>query len=308
MKKKCKVGTRSSKLALWQTNHVLSLLKLEFPDCHFEIIEMSTKGDRILNQSLSAIGDKGLFTQELEIAMINGDIDFAVHSLKDMPTKLPDGLDMTAYMKREDPRDALLIKNGNSIDDLPENAIVGTSSLRRKAQILKVRPDLRVVDLRGNIQTRIEKFLTAEYDAAILAVVGLERMNLEQYISLRLPVQQFVPAVGQGIIGIESRIDDEELLEMLNKINDTDSFLCAQAERSFMKALEGGCQIPIGALCQVIDKKLHLTGFIGSLDGETTIYDNINGNFDEAESLGYSLANRMRENGGNDILNNIIKN
>ncbi len=305
IKEKCRVGTRSSALALWQTYYVIDLLKKEFPTCEFEVVEMSTKGDRILNQSLSAIGDKGLFTQELEQAMLSGDIDFAVHSLKDMPTLLPDGLALTAMTQRQDPRDALLTKNGTSIDTLPKGAVVGTSSLRRKAQLLHRRPDLKVVDLRGNVQTRIKKYLGPDYDAAILATVGLERMELDQHIVARLDSDEFVPAVGQGIVVVESRNDDEAMLNMLSKINDEITWKCATAERAFMRKVEGGCQIPIGALAHVNEDEMVLRGFIGSLDGSEAIIRSQSGNLSDPDGLGAALAEEMLENGGKELLDAI---
>lgn len=302
IKDHCRVGTRSSALALWQTHYVIDLLKKDFPDCTFEVVEMSTKGDRILNQSLSAIGDKGLFTQELEHAMLNGDIDFAVHSLKDMPTSLPEGLGLTAMTRRQDPRDALLAKKGTSIESLPEGAVVGTSSLRRKSQLLHRRPDLKVIDLRGNVQTRIKKFLGPQYDAAVLATVGLERMALDDHIVARLSVEEFVPAVGQGIVVVESRQNDEAMLNMLAKINDTETWQCAAAERAFMRTVEGGCQIPIGALAEADGEELLLRGFIGSLDGSQSIVQTLRGKKADSEALGKSLAMDMLENGGRDLL------
>lgn len=305
IKKNCRVGTRSSALALWQTHYVIDLLKREFPECEFEVVEMSTKGDRILNQSLSTIGDKGLFTQELEQAMLSGNIDFAVHSLKDMPTSLPEGLALTAMTKRQDPRDALLTKTGTSIDTLPEGAVVGTSSLRRKAQILFRRPDLKVIDLRGNVQTRIKKYLSPDYDAAILATVGLERMELDQHIVARLDADEFVPAVGQGVVVVESRNDDVEVLNMLSRINDDITWMCATAERAFMRKVEGGCQIPIGALAHVDSDKLILRGFIGNLDGSEVIIRTKSGYCDEPESLGNALAEEMLANGGKELLDSI---
>lgn len=301
MKNHCRVATRSSKLALWQTHHVVGLLEERFPACTFEIVEMSTKGDRNLDQALSKIGDKGLFTRELEDAMLAGDIDFAVHSLKDMPTALPEGLALTAMIRREDPRDALLAKEGQSIADLPEGAVVGTSSLRRRAQLLSQRPDLQVKDLRGNVQTRIRKYEEG-FDAAVLATVGLERMELDHYIVSRLDPAIFVPAVGQGIVVVESRTDDEELLYMLSAIHDEDAFLAATAERAFMQSLEGGCQVPIGALAVRRGPELLMRGFVGLPDGSETVYVEAIGDAKAPEALGQALAKQALDRGARAVL------
>ncbi|MFM9413207.1 hydroxymethylbilane synthase [Peptococcus simiae] len=307
-KNKCRVGTRSSQLALWQTHHVIEALQAHFPETEFEVVEMSTKGDRILDQALSAIGDKGLFTRDLEEAMHSGAIDFAVHSLKDMPSVLPDGLGLTAMLKREDPRDALLAKNNvKRVEDLPAKAIVGTSSLRRKAQLLSKRPDLDVRDLRGNVQTRVRKFEEGPFDAAILAGAGLHRMAMEDYISDYLPLDHFIPAVGQGIVVVESRLDDELMLEMLAQINDKEAQTCSAAERAFMRRLEGGCQVPIGALASIEGEGLSLRGFLGRVDGSEAIIKEKQGAVAEAETLGQALAEDMLAGSGQAILNDIRK-
>ncbi len=300
-----RVGTRSSALALWQTHFVIQMLKETYPHAEFEVVEMSTKGDEILNQSLVAIGDKGLFTKSLEDAMLNGTIDFAVHSLKDMPTVLPKGLALTAMTARQDPRDALLSKCGDSIEALPKGAVVGTSSLRRKAQLLARRPDLQVVDLRGNVQTRIKKYLSPDFDAAILATVGLERMDLDSHISQRLDTDDFVPAVGQGIIVVESRKDDMELIAMLQAITSEKTWQCAMAERAFMRTLEGGCQVPVGAYATITDNVLTLTGLIASLDGTQTVKKEMDGEPENAEHIGIQLAQDMLKDGGQVILDAI---
>lgn len=306
MKNRYRIATRSSQLALWQTKHVIDLLQTHFPECLFEMVEMSTKGDRTLDQALSKIGDKGLFTRELEDAMLAGDIDFAVHSLKDMPTVLPDGLALTAMIRREDPRDALLSKKGDSIEELPKGAVVGTSSLRRRAQLLNQRPDLIVEDLRGNIQTRIKKY-EASFDAAILATVGLERMALDNHIKLRLDPTTFVPAVGQGIIVVESRLADPDVLTLLSTINDQNACICAQAERAFMRALEGGCQVPIGALAEIGSGRLVMRGFVGLPDGSEAIYVEAEGETNAPEALGQLLVKKALDQGAQKILDAVRK-
>lgn len=303
IKKHCRVGTRSSQLALWQTRHVIAELEKRFSETAFEVVEMSTKGDRILNQALSAIGDKGLFTRDLEDAMHSGAIDFAVHSLKDMPTLLPDGLGLTAMLSREDPRDALLAKNGiTDVMDLPQQAIIGTSSLRRKAQLLALRPDLDIRDLRGNVQTRVRKFTEGPFHAAILASAGLKRMEMNEHIAAYLPTEQFIPAVGQGIVVVESRLDDEDMLEMLAQVNDRSAATCAQAERAFMRRLEGGCQVPIGALAHIKDNHLTVRGFLGRVDGSEVIIKERQGRISDAEAVGTALAEDILSGAGQSIL------
>lgn len=296
------VGSRDSQLALWQTEHVIALLQKRFPDVNCRIVEMKTKGDKILDQSLSKIGDKGLFTQELEDAMMNGDIDFAVHSLKDMPTTLPEGLQLTAFITREDHRDAFLSHQGDSIEALPYEATVGTSSLRRKAQLLSLRPDLKVVDLRGNVNTRLRKFAEGPYDAVILAAAGLDRLSLSDHITTRLPEEDFMPAVGQGVIVVESSTSNKDINALLAAINDADTEAAVTAERAFMCALQGGCQVPIGAYARVIDTHLQLEGMVATLDGACVLRAEVQGEASEAEALGVMLAEQMRALGAEAIL------
>lgn len=302
-----KVVTRESQLALWQTNYVISLLKEAHPQCDFEIVRMETKGDKILDQALSSIGDKGLFTQELESAMLNHEVDFAVHSLKDMPTKLPEGLNLSAVIKRHDHRDALLSKSSSDIAGLPKDAVVGTSSLRRKSQLLHLRPDLRVRDLRGNVNTRLRKYQEEDFDAIILASAGLDRLNFGDVITRRLETDQFMSAVGQGAVVIESRTDDKEVEALLTPINDKDTELAIRAERAFMRVLEGGCQVPMGAYASIEGESIILEGFVGSLDGKVLLRDHIKYSYEEPEIAGEKLASKMISQGAKELLASVCK-
>lgn len=300
-----KVVTRESPLALWQTHHVIALLKEKHPQLHFEIVKMQTKGDRILDQALSAIGDKGLFTLELEEAMLAGDVDFAVHSLKDMPTALPKGLWLSAMPQRQDHRDALLCRHANSVEDLKPNAVVGTSSLRRKSQLLHHRPDLQVKDLRGNVNTRLRKYHEGQYDAVILAAAGLDRLDLGEEITTRLDTAHFMSAVGQGAVVVESREDDTVLTDILAAINHADTQAATGAERAFMLALEGGCQVPIGAYAVIQNDRLHLDGFVCSLDGRHMVRSQIVKPKNEFEAAGTELARELINLGADKILQEI---
>jgi len=299
---KLRVGTRRSKLALWQTNFVVHLLKLFDPSLEFEIVPITTKGDKILNSPLSVIGDKGLFTKEIEEALLRGDIDFAVHSLKDLPTTLPEGLTIAAYTLRDTPFDVLVSKSGKKLKELPGGAVIGTSSLRRKAQIKRLRPDLVVKDVRGNVDTRLRKLDEGLYDAIVLAQSSLERLNLDSRITEVL--DYFLPAVGQGIMAVETREDRKELIDLLREaVNDPGSEAEAKAERSFLKTLEGGCQVPMGALAVVeADGSLTIRGFISDLEGKQYIEDTESGHALESEAVGERLAKKLLEKGGREIL------
>ena len=299
---KLRVGTRKSKLALWQTNFVVHLLKLFDPTLEFEIVPITTKGDKILNSPLSVIGDKGLFTKEIEEALLRGEIDFAVHSLKDLPTELPKGLTIAAYTLRDFPFDVLVSKDGKKLKELPEGAVVGTSSLRRKVQLKRFRPDLVVKDIRGNVDTRLRKLDEGLYDAVILAQSSLERLNLENRISEVL--DYFIPAVGQGIMAVETREDNGELIELLREaVNDIASEAEATAERSFLKTLQGGCQVPVGALAVVeADGSLFIKGFISDLEGKNFLEATEKGHALEAAKVGEKLAKKLLKMGGEEIL------
>jgi len=302
MGRKLRVGTRRSKLALWQTNYVVHLLRLFDPSLEIEIVPITTKGDRILDKPLPKIGDKGLFTKELEEKLLSGEIDFAVHSLKDLPTELPKGLTISAYTMRDFPFDALVSRNGKKLKDLPKGAVVGTSSLRRAVQIKRIRPDLEIKEIRGNVDTRLRKLDEGLYDAIILAQSSLERLGLENRISEVL--DYFIPAVGQGIIAVETREDDDELINLLREaVNDIASEAEAKAEREFLKTLGGGCHIPAGALAVVNpDGSLHIRGFVSDPEGHLFFEDKAEGHAEFAERVGYELAQKLLEKGAKEIL------
>ena len=299
------IGTRSSKLALWQADYVMDCLQKKYPELHVEKKLMTTKGDKILDAPLAKIGGKGLFTKELEQDMLEGGIDIAVHSLKDMPTEVPDGLIITAITKRYDPGDAFVSNKVKSLAELPQGAVVGTSSLRRKAQLLHARPDLVVKDLRGNVNTRLRKLDAGEYDAAILAVAGLRRLGFGGRITEVLPISMILPAVGQGALAIEAREDDAETRELVAFLNDEATVACAKAERAFLARVEGGCQVPVGVYATPEDSGLHVEAVIASLDGKRLYRDHVSGQVKDAEPLGTELADKLLDMGGIDIMHEI---
>lgn len=305
MKKTINVVSRDSELALWQTRYAIDALRPYFPDCEFRIISTKTKGDKILDASLSKIGDKGLFTNELEAMMRDGSADMAVHSLKDMPTMLGEGLELSCFLKRYDPRDAFLSKHAGGIMDLPYGAVVGTSSLRRRSQLLAMRPDLDVRDLRGNVNTRLRKFHEGPFDACVLAVAGLERLGRGDEISLKLDAKDFIPAVGQGVLVIETRAGRTDLGQVFDRVTDKNTLYAVLAERAFMRDLEGGCQVPIGANASVDGGRITMQGFVGSLDGSRLLRKEVTGSVQDAEKLGISLADSLRELGAQSILDEI---
>lgn len=299
------VGTRDSALAMWQTNWVVDTLSKLNPDYTFRIVSMKTQGDKILDVALAKIGDKGLFTKELETAMLAGEIDLAVHSMKDLPTVLPEGLTIGAMCERVDPRDVVISRNGVPLAQLPQGALIGTSSLRRCAQLLSFRPDLKLEPLRGNLNTRMAKLEKNNLDAIILAAAGVERLGWGDRITERLSTEVCLPAVGQGSIGIEIREGDQEVLQVVGKINHAPSRAAITAERALLKKLEGGCQIPIGALGTVDGEHLTLRGVVASLDGQELIRDQISGPAQEAAALGEKLAGRLVEMGADRILKSV---
>lgn len=304
-KKVVKVGTRDSILAMWQTQFVVDELKKVTDEYEFEIISLKTKGDKILDVALAKIGDKGLFTKELEVGLLAGEIDFAVHSMKDMPTALPEGLQISSMLKRHNPADAFVSDKYNSFMELPEGAKVGTSSLRRRAQLLHARPDLDIHDLRGNVQTRMRKMRDENFDGIILAAAGLERLEMFGDIKEELSYDICLPAVSQGVIGVETRENDEEIIGLVQLVNDRTAEICVKAERALLRSLEGGCQIPIGAYAELNEDTVVLEGMVGSLDGKTIIRESITGTAEQCESLGETLANRLSELGGKAILEEI---
>ncbi|PLZ99214.1 hydroxymethylbilane synthase [Fischerella thermalis CCMEE 5268] len=304
-----RIGSRKSQLALIQTYWVQEQLQKSFPDITFEVHTMATHGDKILDVALAKIGDKGLFTKELELGMINQEIDFAVHSLKDLPTRLPEGLVLAAITERENPADALVVHEKHKdkqIDTLPEGAVIGTSSLRRLAQLRHRYPHFTFKDVRGNLNTRMAKLDAGEYDALILAVAGLQRLGMGDRIHQVLPTEVSLHAVGQGALGIECRAEDTELISLLKAIEHPETRDRCLAERAFLRELEGGCQVPIGVNTEVKDNNLTLTGIVASVDGQKVVKDTISGATKDAEQLGIELAQRMRGQGAQEILDQIF--
>jgi hydroxymethylbilane synthase len=304
-----RIGSRKSQLALVQTYWVQEQLQQHFPDRVFDVQTMSTQGDNILDVALAKIGDKGLFTKELEVGMLSNDIDFAVHSLKDLPTHLPDGLCLGAVTERVNPADALVVHVRHldrQIETLPEGAVVGTSSLRRLSQLRHHYPHLTFKDVRGNLNTRLQKLDAGEYDALILAFAGLERLGMSDRIHQVLSSEVSLHAVGQGALGIECRGGDAEVLSVVKALEHQPTALRCYAERAFLRELEGGCQVPIGVNTTIEGEQLTLIGMVASLDGQTLVKDSITGAAVEAEALGINLARRLREQGAQDILDEIF--
>ncbi|MDX2216170.1 MAG: hydroxymethylbilane synthase [Oculatellaceae cyanobacterium bins.114] len=304
-----RIGSRKSQLALVQTHWVQEQLQQAFPNRVFDVHTMSTHGDKILDVALAKIGDKGLFTKELEVGMVNGDIDFAVHSLKDLPTRLPDGLVLGCVTERENPADALVVHakhHDKQVDTLPEGAVIGTSSLRRLAQLRHHYPHLTFKDVRGNLNTRLQKLDSGEYDALILAAAGLHRLGMSDRIHQVLPPDISLHAVGQGALGIECRADDTEVLTLLKELEHRPTALRCYAERSFLRELEGGCQVPIGVNTELEGDTLTLVGLVASLDGQRLIKDRVTGSAEQAEQLGIDLAHRLKQQGAQAILDEIF--
>jgi hydroxymethylbilane synthase len=304
-----RIGSRKSQLALVQTYWVQEQLQKSFPERQFEVETMSTQGDKILDVALAKIGDKGLFTKELEVGMLEESIDLAVHSLKDLPTKLPDGLVLGCVTERVNPADALVVNaqhQDKQLDTLPEGAIIGTSSLRRLAQLRHYYPHLTFKDVRGNVNTRLGKLDAGEYDGIILAVAGLQRLGMGDRIHQVIPSDISLHAVGQGALGIECRANDAEVLEILKMLEDIPSRDRCLAERAFLRELEGGCQVPIGVNTQLENDILTLTGLVASLDGQQLLKESISGPAPQAEQLGEDLAQKLRKEGAGEILAAIL--
>lgn len=304
-----RIGSRKSQLALVQTYWVQEQLQKLYPDREFEVCTMSTQGDKILDVALAKIGDKGLFTKELEVAMLQQETDLAVHSLKDLPTNLPEGLVLGAVTERVNPADALVVHarhQDKQIDTLPAGAVVGTSSLRRLAQLRHHYPHLAFKDVRGNLNTRLQKLDAGEYDAIILAVAGLQRLGMGDRIHQVLPAEVSLHAVGQGALGIECRAEDTEVLTLLKALEHQPSAWRCQAERAFLRELEGGCQVPIGVNTALEGNQLTLTGLVASLDGQRLIKDQVTGPATAAEALGLQLATQLRQQGAQEILDEIV--
>ncbi len=296
------IGSRQSELALRQTSLVKDQLQL-VSDRPVEIRTFLTKGDRILNVTLSKVGGKGLFVKEIEEAMLQGEIDLAVHSLKDMPAELPEGLVIGAVTRREDPRDCWISKTGIPFSELPAGAKVGTSSLRRQAQIKRLRPDLQVIPLRGNLGTRLRKLAESDLDGILLAAAGLHRLGWQGKITEYLPPEQFIPAVGQGALGIECRGGDQPLLSILAAVHDPDTYRCVQAERAFLHKLEGSCQVPLGAFAHLNGDRIFLRGFVASPEGDRFLSATREGK--DPDALGRTLAEELLAAGASAILRQV---
>ena len=291
---KIRVGTRGSMLALIQTNWAVEEMKKAHPETEFEVVVIKTTGDRILNVSLDKIGDKGLFVKEIEARLISGEIDMAVHSMKDMPSKVVEGLKFTKVPKREDPRDVLILREGLSgLKDLPEGAVIGTGSKRRKFQLLKARPDLKVVSIRGNVETRISKIETENLDGVVLAASGVIRAGLKEKITEYLPIDVMIPAPAQGVLAIEIRENDDSVEEIANSIADEKSQIQADAERGYMAGIDGSCHIPMGAYCDIDGDKIKVTGIYGDKDGRRITFGEIEGRPSDAAETGRRLAEKI---------------
>ncbi|MDJ0508443.1 MAG: hydroxymethylbilane synthase [Crocosphaera sp.] len=304
-----RIGSRKSQLALVQTYWIQGELQKHYPQHQFDVETMSTQGDKILDVALAKIGDKGLFTKELETAMLENQVDFAVHSLKDLPTNLPDGLMLGCVTERVNPADALVVNEKHQdkqLDTLPEGSVIGTSSLRRLAQLRHHYPHLTFKDVRGNVNTRLSKLDSGEYDAIILAVAGLQRLDMSDRIHQIIPDDISLHAVGQGALGIECRSGDPDILALLKVLEHPETRDRCYAERAFLRELEGGCQVPIGVNTKIENDVLTLVGMVASLDGKRLIKDTISGPSNEAEKLGQDLALRVREAGGGEILAEIF--
>lgn len=306
MKTNLIIGTRQSLLAMWQSNYIAGRLREEYPGCEVTLKKIVTKGDRILDVPLAKIGGKGLFTKEIEQELLDGTIDLAVHSLKDMPTVLPEGLCLTAITERANVGDAFVSNKYNSIEELPKGSVLGTSSLRRRAQLLARRPDLKIVDLRGNVDTRLKKLDEGQMDAIILAAAGLTRLGHADRIKEIIPQSYCLPAVGQGALAIECRTDNFKVRQMLDFLNDTATKQATDAERAFLGLLEGGCQVPIGVHAEVNEGRIAMEAVIASLDGSTVLRDTAEGNAADAVTLGRALGQKMLDNGGREILAAIL--
>jgi len=297
-----RIATRKSPLALWQANHVREALLARNPGLKVELLTMTTQGDKILDTPLAKVGGKGLFVKELELGMLEGRADLAVHSMKDVPVEFPDGLGLAAVLPREDPRDVLISNRFSSIDELPDGARVGTSSLRRQCQLRARRSDLQILDLRGNVNTRLKKLDEGAYDAILLAAAGVRRMGWESRITELLPPEQFLPAIGQGAIGIEIRLDDERVAGLVAQLNDPPTATRIAAERALNERLQGGCQVPIAGYSEISHGVIVLRALVGRPDGSELVQGVISGKPEDAEELGQVLADDLLSRGAREIL------
>ena len=297
-----RIATRKSPLALWQAEHVAAELKKAHPGIEIEILGMTTQGDKILDTPLAKIGGKGLFIKELEQGLLSDQADIAVHSMKDVPVELPEGLHLAVIMQREDPRDAFVSSRFKTIDELPQGACVGTSSLRRQSQLAELRPDLQIKSLRGNVNTRLRKLDEGEYDAIILAAAGLIRLGFQDRITAFIGAERSLPAIGQGAVGIECRTDDERVNRLIAPLHHPETAACVLAERAMNQRLNGGCQVPIAGYAMLESGHLWLRGLVGEPDGSRIIRGEVEGTPAEAEAMGQGLAAQLLEWGADEIL------
>jgi hydroxymethylbilane synthase len=302
-----KIGTRGSQLALFQANWVKDQLSHAHPDLKVTLVKIKTTGDKIQDVPLAKIGGKGLFVKEIEESLLQKKIDLAVHSIKDVPTEFPKGLHLSVITKREDPRDVFISRDGRTLKDLPQGAKIGTSSLRRQAQLLHFRNDLELIPLRGNLDTRLKKLRTMNLDAVVLALAGLRRLGLEERITEIISTDISLPAIGQGALGIETRMDDKEVEGQIRFLNDRDSSIAVTAERAFLKKLEGGCQVPLAAYARPVGTGLRVDGLVGSIDGKRLIRHHVEGPIENAESLGIELAETLLGKGAKEILDEVYQ-
>ncbi|MDP2887798.1 MAG: hydroxymethylbilane synthase [Bacteroidota bacterium] len=305
MKKNIRIGTRGSQLALYQAKKVKATLENLFPELQVELEIIKTKGDKILDVALSKIGDKGLFTKEIENALIDGSVDLAVHSLKDLPTALPEGLKLGAVLERGEFRDALVSKNGKKLSELGASDVVATSSLRRQAGLMKMNNQIIIKDIRGNVNSRLQKMEDGYCDAMIMAAAGLQRLGLEKYITEIIDPELIVPAVSQGAIAIEIRLNDPEVEFLMEKINHIETWNAITAERAFLAHLQGGCQVPLGCFSKIKNGILTMNGFVASVDGSQFINETISGEISKGAELGVQMAEKMLAKGALEILNQI---
>lgn len=300
------IGSRGSELALWQTNFIKKEIEKKNKFVSVEIQVIKTTGDKILDVALSKIGDKGLFTKELETALLNKKIDVAVHSLKDLQTQLPEGLKIGAVTKRHPVEDVLIArKKGMGIANLPDNGVVATGSLRRRAQLLHLRPDIKIVEIRGNVPGRIDKFLSSGWDGLILARAGLERLGLKKHISSYIPTKEILPAVGQGALGMQIRDDNSFVSEIVQSVHDDETYFAVMAEREFLKVLQGGCQVPIGAFAELKPNGIFLDGVVSSLDGKKVFRKKIRAGKKDYIGIGNLLARKLLEMGAGEVLKDV---
>ncbi|MBI5633006.1 MAG: hydroxymethylbilane synthase [Nitrospirae bacterium] len=305
-KDKVVIGTRGSKLALWQAEWVKAELQRLNPGLEIELNKIKTTGDKILDVPLAKVGGKGLFVKEIEEALLKDEADIAVHSMKDVPTEFPESLHLAVICEREDPRDAFIAQNNQqaakSLKDLPQGATIGTSSLRRSCQLLSRRPDLKIAQLRGNLETRFRKLDEGQFDAMILAAAGVKRLGWQQRISEIIEPEISLPAIGQGAVGIECRINDEFINQLIAPLNHKETSICVRAERALLKRLQGGCQVPIAAYATIRDGRLIMDGLVGSVTGDQIIREHLEGNIEDAETIGITLGEKLLSKGADKIL------